>query len=162
MRPATVDDALVVADVYMRSWLAGYQGLVDPDELEAVASERAEHDWQRSLTDPASRLALGLIDGTPAGIAKVGPDSTEEVPGHWLDLLYVAPEFWGTGVASALLRWAVDQARATGATCLWLRVVEAQGRARRFYEREGWAYDAEVPPSQNAFFPLLCMRSDLI
>jgi GNAT superfamily N-acetyltransferase len=161
VRPARVDDAQVMADVYMRSWLAGYANLVDPEQLKPVAARRAAHDWPLTLIDPASRIGLGFVDGEPAGIAKVGPDPTEEVRGQWLDLLYVAPEFWGTGVATALLRWGVDQARATGARCVRLRVVAAQGRARRFYEREGWAYDGDVPPSHNDFFPLLCMRTDL-
>jgi GNAT superfamily N-acetyltransferase len=161
VRPATIDDAHVVADVYIRSWLAGYESLVDPVELEPVAAERAAHDWPCTINDSASRLGLGFVDGSPAGIAKVGPDPTEAVQGHWLDLLYVAPEFWGTGVASSLLRWSVDLTRAAGAPCLRLRVVAVQDRARRFYEREGWEYDREVPPSRNAFFSLLCMRSDL-
>jgi hypothetical protein len=42
-----------------------------------------------------------------------------------------------------------------------LRVVEAHHRARRFYEREGWEYDPDVPPSHNALFPLLCVRRSL-
>lgn len=93
-------------------------------------------------------------------MAKNGPDPTEAVRGIWLKLLYVAPEFWGTGVAAELLRWATDRDAADGATVIRLRIVEAQHRARRFYEREGWEYPG-VPPSHNAFFPLLCMRRSL-
>jgi GNAT superfamily N-acetyltransferase len=155
-----VDDAPVVADVYRRSWLAGYEGLLDSDELERGAAERGARDWTREITEPATGFGLALVRGSPAGVAKVGPDPTEDVPGIWLDLLYVAPEFWGTGTAIALLRWAVEQGTASGASLMRLRVVEAQGRARRFYEREGWSYDRSVQPRHNGFFPLLCMRSN--
>ncbi len=161
VRPATLEDASVLAELYLRSWFAGYDGLVDPATLMPVAAERATYDWPAAIVDPGARLGLGLVDGSPAGITKVGPDPTEEVRGTWLELLYVAPEFWGTGVAAALLRWAAHQASSLGAQFMRLRVVEGQGRARRFYEREGWSYDSEVPPSRNAFFPLLCMRSNL-
>jgi GNAT superfamily N-acetyltransferase len=88
-------------------------------------------------------------------------DRSEDVPGTWLELLYVAPGFWGTGVARALLDWAIGQADELGAPFVRLRVVQEQHRARRFYDREGWSADPDVPPSHNAFFPLLCLRRDL-
>ena len=160
LRP-TADDAPVVADVYLRAWMAGYDGLVDPDHLEPVAGERAAHDWRTAITDPHASFALGYVDGSPAGLAKIGPDPTEAVRCTWLELLYVAPEFWGSGVATGLLCWATDRAAAEGASVMRLRVVEAQHRARRFYEREGWEYDPDIPPSHNNFFPLLCMRRRL-
>lgn len=155
------DDALVIGDVYLRSWRAGYEGLVDPVRLEPDAAERTAYDWPAAISDPGARFALGYLGGSPAGVAKIGPDPTEAVRGTWLELLYVAPEFWGSGIANALLRWATDHAAADGAAVMRLRVVEAQHRARRFYEREGWEYDADVPPSHNDFFPLLCMYRSL-
>jgi GNAT superfamily N-acetyltransferase len=161
VRTATVEDAAIVADVYLRSWIAGYDGLVDPDELAGAAAARADYDWALVIADPASRVGLGFVDGSAAGVAVIGPDPTEDVRATWLERLYVAPEFWGTGAATALLRWALDQAGAMHAPFVLLRVVEAQERARRFYEREGWSYDADVPPAHNGFFPLLCMRTDL-
>jgi GNAT superfamily N-acetyltransferase len=161
VRPASADDALVIGDVYLRAWRAGYAGLVDPDQLEPVAWERAAYDWQVAIDDPHASFALGLVDETPAGVAKIGPDPTEAVQGTWLELLYVAPEFWGTGIATELLRWATERAADGGAAVMRLRVVETQGRARRFYEREGWDDDPEVPPSHNRFFALRCMRRSL-
>lgn len=160
VRP-NADDALVIGDVYLRSWRAGYDGLVDLARLEPVAAERAAYDWPEAINDPDARFALGYVDDAAAGVAKIGPDPTEAVRGVWLELLYVAPEFWGSGIANALLRWATDHAAADGAAVMRLRVVEAQHRARRLYEREGWEYDPDVPPSNNAFFPLLCMRRSL-
>lgn len=160
VRP-NADDALVIGGVYLRSWRAGYEGLVDPVRLESVAAERGAYDWPAAIKDPDATFALGYVDGSAAGVAKIGPDPTEAVRGTWLELLYVAPEFWGTGIAAELLRWATDRAAADGATVMRLRVVAAQHRARRFYEREGWEYDFDVPPSNNAFFPLLCMRRSL-
>lgn len=161
VRRPSAGDALAIGDVYLRSWHAGYDGLVDPVRLEPVAAERAAYDWPAAINDPDARFALGYVDGAAAGVAKIGPDPTEAVRGVWLELLYVAPEFWGSGIAAALLHWATDHAAADGAAVMRLRVVEAQHRARRFYEREGWEYDPDVPPSHNSFFPLLCLRREL-
>jgi GNAT superfamily N-acetyltransferase len=114
-----------------------------------------------AISDPDARFALGYVDDAAAGVAKIGPDPTEAVRGTWLELLYVAPEFWGSGIANALLRWATDHAAADGAAVMRLLVVEAQHRARRFYEREFWEYDPDVPLSHNDFFPLPCMHRSL-
>lgn len=43
-----------------------------------------------------------------------------------------------------------------------LRVVEAQARARRFYEREDWRLDERLAPAHNGFFSLIYYRRDLI
>ena len=56
----------------MRAWLAGYDCLVDPDRLEAVAAERAVYDWRAAIVDPLASFALGYVDGSPAGVAKIG------------------------------------------------------------------------------------------
>jgi GNAT superfamily N-acetyltransferase len=58
--------------------------------------------------------------------------------GHIGDL-FVVPAHWGTGLASDLLGRAAGTARSRGFTALRLFVVEGQARARRFYEREGFA-----------------------
>lgn len=161
VRKATGADAATVGDVYMRSWLDGYEGLVASDRLLPVAADRAAYDWVAAIGADESRFALGFVDGLAAGITKIGPDPTESAPGTWLDLLYVTQEFWGTGIARKLLEWAVVQAQLAGAPLVRLRVVEAQRRARRFYEREGWTYDDDIAPTRNDFFDLICMRLDL-
>jgi GNAT superfamily N-acetyltransferase len=60
------------------------------------------------------------------------------VHADWLEGLYVVPDQWGTGVADALHEWALDEARALGSSGCHLWVLEANARARRFYERRGW------------------------
>jgi GNAT superfamily N-acetyltransferase len=55
--------------------------------------------------------------------------------------LHVVPEAWGTGVAKELIEAAVEGLRRAGAEQAFLWVGEANPRARRFYEREGWAPD---------------------
>jgi GNAT superfamily N-acetyltransferase len=52
--------------------------------------------------------------------------------------LFVDRSQWGTGLAAALMRAAVDDARERGFAQMRLFVAEGQARARRFYEREGW------------------------
>ena len=57
--------------------------------------------------------------------------------------LFVGREFWGTGLARTLNAAAVEAARERGYTELRLFTPAGQDRARRFYEREGWAQVGE-------------------
>jgi GNAT superfamily N-acetyltransferase len=52
--------------------------------------------------------------------------------------LFVRADRHGSGLASELLRDAVDSAARLGFTDMTLLTPTAHGRARRFYEREGW------------------------
>jgi len=52
--------------------------------------------------------------------------------------LFVHPDHWGDGLARALHRAGVDEARRRGFAAMRLFTPAAHGRARRFYEREGW------------------------
>jgi GNAT superfamily N-acetyltransferase len=60
--------------------------------------------------------------------------------------LYVVPQAWGTGVAGALHETALDWMRERAPEAI-LWVGEANARARRFYEREGWGADGETRES---------------
>jgi GNAT superfamily N-acetyltransferase len=53
--------------------------------------------------------------------------------------LFVAADHWGTGLAGRLHGAAVEEARTRGFTTMRLFTPAGQERARRFYEREGWA-----------------------
>ena len=63
--------------------------------------------------------------------------------GNELRDLYVIPSAWGTGVATELMATALEGV--AGEAVLW--VGEDNARARRFYEREGWAADGEIRAS---------------
>lgn len=53
--------------------------------------------------------------------------------------LFVARAHWGSGLAAQLHGAALAEARARGFTAMRLFTPAPQARARRFYEREGWA-----------------------
>lgn len=69
---------------------------------------------------------------------------------------YVAS--WRAGYEGMLSVGAVDRARYPA---VWQGVVDGQARARRFYERQGWRLDDDVPPATNGLVTLLHYRYDL-
>jgi GNAT superfamily N-acetyltransferase len=58
--------------------------------------------------------------------------------------LFVRPAFQGLGVAKQLMNAAVQEARAREFTRMRLWTPQGAGRARRFYEREGWTMTGAV------------------
>jgi GNAT superfamily N-acetyltransferase len=77
--------------------------------------------------------------------ASFGERAVERVPGTTVATVdgevYVSSDHRGTGVASVLLAEAERQVASGGHGRAWLAVVAGNARARRFYERHGWADD---------------------
>ena len=72
--------------------------------------------------------------------------------------LFVREPWWGSGVATALHAEAVREAGARGFTSMRLFTPAAQGRARRFYEREGWTPAAAPFDDPDFGMPLVEYR----
>jgi GNAT superfamily N-acetyltransferase len=145
IRDATVDDADAIAVVHVHGWQWGYRGLLPDAYLRGLSAARRAEQWRSWLLEPRrtrTRVAQ-TEDGACAGFSVSGPsrdpgadDDTGEVYA-----IYVEEEFAGSGVGTDLLRSAMAWLAEQGFTRATLWVLEGNARARRFYEREGWAPD---------------------
>ena len=127
LRLGRPEDAGAVAEIWRVGWRDGHLGFV-PDELVAARDEASfRHARDRAVAD----TTVAVVDGQVAGFVMVVDDEVEQV--------YVSAGHRGSGVADALLREAERQVGAAGHRTAWLAVVAGNGRARRFYERNGWS-----------------------
>jgi RimJ/RimL family protein N-acetyltransferase len=78
-------------------------------------------------------VLLAERDGAAVGVAAIDA--------CWLHGLYVVPDAWGTGVALALHDAALAAMPDCAEVKLW--ALEENGRARRFYEKQGWRRNGE-------------------
>jgi GNAT superfamily N-acetyltransferase len=84
-------------------------------------------------------------DAQPIGVVAAGPDPDDGTVGH-LSRLYVTPTSWGHGIGRALHDRALAHLRAHAFPEATLWVLEANHRARTWYERLGWTpTDARKP-----------------
>jgi diamine N-acetyltransferase len=96
------------------------------------------------LADPDYAIALVRGTNAIAGFAKLGPvdlplpDTESGGPSIELHQLYLAASAKGTGIADALMRWAIAEARARGHAILYLSVFTENPRAQAFYRRYGF------------------------
>jgi GNAT superfamily N-acetyltransferase len=140
LRPVADDDLRAVGALHFRSRAHAYAEIVSPEALatgsaEALGEWWAERwKWERDT----HRLTVAVDGDTLAGFTYVGP--TEQDGVAELYALYAAPAHVGTGVGRALMLDALPALADLGDhAVLW--VLAANDRARRFYERGGWAVD---------------------
>ena len=81
------------------------------------------------------------MDGETVGFVKLGPlvlPVDAAASAIELRQIYILDRFHGTGIARALMDWALDQARLRGAEEMYLTVYTDNHRAQRVYERYGF------------------------
>lgn len=155
IRTAVPDDADAICDAHVAAWRAGYAHVFPASILEAP-----EFDAERRATWRSWRPIAGVhtivpeVDGVVVGFATCGPErprpTVNEIRGEvWA--LYLHPAHWGTGLADALLEAAEDRLRRDGFPIATLWVLDDNPRARRFYERAGWA-----PSGRSVLYDRYC------
>ena len=145
LRPA---DAAAVADLHLRSAAAGFAHIFPPDGPSLTLAETVE-EWTARLgaNRPAGWQAWAAeVDGALVGVLTAGPDPLEPGAGQ-LSRLYVDPGFWGHGVGRRLFEVALDRLCARGMEWATLWCIEANQRARAWYERMGWQPTGQRKPS---------------
>jgi L-amino acid N-acyltransferase YncA len=137
VRPARAEDAARVAEVHVRTWQAAYEHVFGAERLAQLDVAR-----RRALADRLigeGGVSVAEQDGVVVGFVSVGPSREEQGAGE-VYAIYVAPEEWGSRAGTGLMDAAkAGLRRSFGEATLW--VLEDNPRARRFYEREGWALD---------------------
>ena len=122
VRPYTAADEDVAIELWQRTWQQHYPHI---DFAERVEWWRER--WRNELV-PQARILIAEMDGVIEGFVTVDPRS------GYLDQIVVAPEFWGSNVASLLL----DAAKKIAPGRIELLVNTDNGRAIAFYEKNGF------------------------
>jgi GNAT superfamily N-acetyltransferase len=142
LRTATAADVERLARGVVEG-VADYASFAPPGWTAPAVEEEAAH-LRALLADPDVWCLVAEADGEVAGQVTVlpaarGPRPVGDPGLAHLRNLFVRRDMWGSGLARALLAAAVDAARERGFARMRLFVAAGQARARRFYEREGWA-----------------------
>jgi GNAT superfamily N-acetyltransferase len=139
-RSGTTADIPAIDGLFRRSFAGTFAHLYDPADLAAFFARFTEAAWRDELLDPDYAFRLAEEDGVLAGFAKISSPTVpgREEPAAELRQLYVLQRWQGTGVAQALIEWAIGEGRRRGAAALYLTVFTDNHRARRFYERYGF------------------------
>ncbi len=135
LRDAQLTEATLLARLQERASVAAFAHVFPPERF-PFPREAVFERWAQALEDPAASVMVAERAEEPVGVVLVRPE--------WLEGLYVVPEWWGKGVAAELHDRALEIVRELGSTRFHLWVLEANARARHFYERRGWQENGQT------------------
>ncbi len=163
IRAGSAAHAAQIAAVQREAWFAAYEGVIAPEVIDRVTTPDngarvrqsfRTRPWQRMLVavDPA---AVDPAASGTVGYASFGPEmdvlnapwphplTADGEGGRVAELyaLYVRPAWWSTGTGRALMEKVLARSAAAGYRSITLWVLRDNQRARRFYERAGFAPD---------------------
>jgi GNAT superfamily N-acetyltransferase len=133
----TSADVAAVAELHRATVLEAYAAIFPPEAPKPTPDDLADR-WRRILTRGSAWVAA---DPGPVGVVGLIP----EEEGGRLESLYVLPSRSGAGVGTRLADTAETEAARRGWLPLRLWVLEANEKARIWYESRGW----EVEPGQG-------------
>lgn len=144
MTPADLD---VLLPIQREAAQVAFASVFPQDEF-PFPTESIRHRWEQELADPdiACFVIVGA-DRSMGGFAAVRGDQFLHFG--------TALGSWGSGLAGAAHAEVLDRWKGEGYQRGWLRVLDQNHRARRFYERRGWQPTGERERSTFAPFPVL-------
>lgn len=141
MRPARPEDADDIARVHVRSWQVGYRGLLPDEYLDGLRPEERARRYQfDEHVAPHPMRIVALYHGKLVGFVNQGPCREDSAIGE-LYAIYVDPDHWSTGVGRRLIAESRLSLADQGFTEAVLWALEANERARHFYQADGWKAD---------------------
>ena len=152
IRLALPEDSSALADVNIASWRAAYGDLLPAAVLYDLTPEFATERWRLlldRLNDGSFDVLVVEVEGRIVAYSRSGPSRDEPADAGEAGEIYgfyVHPEHWGTGVGRQLMERVLEAMRERGLERVTLNVVEANTRARAFYERQGFVPDRPASP----------------
>lgn len=147
LRRATAADGAAVRALFCESFTATFGHLYPPHELAEFLAGCTEARFAAECAAADHAVMLGeSADGSLLGYCTLGPyDLDAHIP-HLLEgrrwwvlrMLYLREAAKGSGLAPALMAWALGEARARGFQDIYLTVWVDNHRAKRFYSRYGF------------------------
>jgi RimJ/RimL family protein N-acetyltransferase len=145
VRPAELAESEAISHVHTLSWQSAYRGLLPDEWLDALRWGDRKVRWDAILSATDGRNVFVAVDSKNeiVGFASSGPSRDEDPDQdrvHELYAIYLTPEYWGSGVGTALLRVVMKEVPET-AERLELWVLEDNIQGRRFYTSRGFILD---------------------
>lgn len=126
LRPYRTDDEEAAIELWQRTWQLAYPAI---DFAARLNWWRAR--WRDELV-PAASIVVAERCGALVGFVTIDRSG-------YLDQLVVGPQYWGVGLAGAL----VDEAKRLSPDGVTLKVNADNSRAIRFYRRSGFVQTGE-------------------
>ena len=145
VREASVEDSEGIARVRVLGWQDAYRGILPDsflDDMSVASDAERMRTWQWGSDQTPHYVAE--IDRELVGWVSLmvpGRDEDRGPTAAELVACYVLPSRWGQGIGPRMTAAAIETARRQGMTSMYLWVLDDNVQARRFYVRQGFAWD---------------------
>ena len=132
-----------MAYVHAKSWQKAYRGIVANHILYEFTPEKRAEVFREAILSRPEEYYLFKINNTSAGIAllyKSHEYNADDTDGE-IYAIYFHPDFWGTSVTHTAFEFCINRLKELGFTKINIWVLEENMRARKFYEKHGFAFD---------------------
>lgn len=134
IRWAEVEDAAELADVHVSTWQKAYEDVFPARYLDGL-DRSARTEWWRRFINRGARVHVAVTDRV---VGFCHADTSDDSDWGEIYSIYVHPDHWGEGHGHRLLEAGESTLGSGGHERALLWVLEANDRARRFYETHGW------------------------
>lgn len=139
------DSLCEISRIYELSWKYAYKGIIPQAYLDSIP----EGKWALSITKDGMNNLVAEENGKIIGTSCYCRSRWEKFRGFGeIVSIYFLPEHMGKGHGSALLGRAVGELKKLGFREILLWVLEANVRAKCFYERNGFVPTDEYMSSE--------------
>lgn len=140
---ATLEHAAEIGYIHAMAWQAAYAGLIPASFLAGVTPAKRAARFCQHYATRKEHCYLFQVNGTCAGLAFLGRARNAELPATVGEIgaFYFLPVFWGSPHTHDAMRFCLNHLQAAGYHEVVLWVLEANWRARKFYEKTGFYSD---------------------
>jgi RimJ/RimL family protein N-acetyltransferase len=149
IRKATTTDAANLANILCDSWRSAYANILSPEELRRNTDESARTQmFEKMLASEFGNHYIAQYNGVPCGECSFGKcrDAGKGIYAEIISI-YTVEEYWGKCVGKTLMEYILREIQSQSYEKVLLWVFEANGRARRFYEKCGFVLEGAVKDS---------------
>ncbi|PPK70512.1 GNAT family N-acetyltransferase [Actinokineospora auranticolor] len=164
VRRVRAGDGAGIARVHVAAWRRAYAGIMPEDRLAALSVRTSSRRWETIVTTPTeTRAFVAESDGEIVGVGAAGPPR-EPGPADTgeVNLLYVHPDRWGTGIGSLLHDRLLAELRTLGYAEAYLWVADGNTLGIDFYVHKGWTRTEDTSDhDENPPIPIRRFTIDL-
>jgi ribosomal protein S18 acetylase RimI-like enzyme len=144
LRRSIPADARALAEIHVAAWRQAYRKIVPDSYLEKFTVESRTKRFREFLAVNTAETYVAEQGGRIIGFLTLGgARDTDEEPGNTGEIwgIYVSPELWRRGVGRYLCEQGQNLLASRDFAIATLWVLEANSRARSFYEAMGFQPD---------------------